>query len=518
MRDLHSIVWSLGDDGSMPELLIVDGNPDGVLEAENASLAINPATGAFYIKTSSDSTSWVAVSGGSGVVETIVEGTGISVDDTDAANPIIALSAGAIASLASADTAVQPSRSISAGTGLTGGGDLSADRSIALSAASITSLGLADTAVQPTRSLTAGSGLTGGGDLSADRTFTVGAGTGITVNADDVAINQAFTPTWSGAHTFTNATPITISVATPRLLFNATGGGTDGKLYDINVTATNFAWRTRTDADGAGVNIISVTRTASSTAITDISVGNATNNPTFQFLGTGTVTVNGGLTIASNLMTLSGSSPTFRWSETDRGTDLKGWAAFIEAGVWTFSTLTDANAAGRNWLAVTRGSTIAISNISFGNATDNPSYNFLGTGTVQFSAGVAMGRWSVTSSTVPGNGAYLPGTNRLGFSTNTTYRGEFNASGQFIIATVGAGLSVPEGSNAKMGTATLVGGTVTVNTTAVTANSRIFLQHSTTGGTVGVLTYTISAATSFTVTSSSGTDTSTFNWLLVEPS
>lgn len=48
-----------------------------------------------------------------------------------------------------ADTAVQPTRTVSAGTGLTGGGDLSADRSVALSSASIASLALADSATQP---------------------------------------------------------------------------------------------------------------------------------------------------------------------------------------------------------------------------------------------------------------------------------------------------------------------------------------------------------------------------------
>ena len=51
----------------------------------------------------------------------------------------------------------------------------------------------------------AGAGLTGGGDLSASRTLDVGAGTGITVNANDIAINQAFTPTWTGAHVFNSS-------------------------------------------------------------------------------------------------------------------------------------------------------------------------------------------------------------------------------------------------------------------------------------------------------------------------
>lgn len=47
-----------------------------------------------------------------------------------------------------ADTAVQPARTVSAGAGLTGGGSLSADRTIALSAGTIASLAKADSAMQ----------------------------------------------------------------------------------------------------------------------------------------------------------------------------------------------------------------------------------------------------------------------------------------------------------------------------------------------------------------------------------
>lgn len=53
--------------------------------------------------------------------------------------------------------------------------------------------------------LTAGNGLTGGGDISASRSFAVGAGTGITVNADDVAVNQGTAFAWTAAHTHTVA-------------------------------------------------------------------------------------------------------------------------------------------------------------------------------------------------------------------------------------------------------------------------------------------------------------------------
>lgn len=87
----------------------------------------------------------------------------------------------------------------------------------------------------------------------------------------------------------------------------------------------------------------------------------------------------------------------------------------------------------------------------------------------------------------------------------------------FRITPAGRGLRVAEGSNAKMGVATLAAGTVTVANTSVTANSRIFIQRRVAGGTLGFLTYTKTNGTSFTINSSSNTDTSTVDWLIVEP-
>jgi hypothetical protein len=88
----------------------------------------------------------------------------------------------------------------------------------------------------------------------------------------------------------------------------------------------------------------------------------------------------------------------------------------------------------------------------------------------------------------------------------------------FDIATAGKGLRVKEGSNAKQGTATLTAGSVVVSNTSVTANSRIFLTSQADGGTPGFLRVsTRTAGTSFTITSSSGTDTSTVAYQIFEP-
>ena len=87
------------------------------------------------------------------------------------------------------------------------------------------------------------------------------------------------------------------------------------------------------------------------------------------------------------------------------------------------------------------------------------------------------------------------------------------SSGNISIATP---LSMPSGSNARAGNATLVAGTVTVSNTSVTADTRITLTRKTSGGTIGNLTYTLSAGTGFTINSDSITDTSIITYLLIE--
>lgn len=97
-------------------------------------------------------------------------------------------------------------------------------------------------------------------------------------------------------------------------------------------------------------------------------------------------------------------------------------------------------------------------------------------------------------------------------------------TGTVTIGTAGSKLAIAEGANATMGTANLALGTVTVNTTAVAANSRIFLQHAAVGSSAGIGTLmvgTIVPGTSFVINSLSATagisatDESTVNWLII---
>lgn len=89
-------------------------------------------------------------------------------------------------------------------------------------------------------------------------------------------------------------------------------------------------------------------------------------------------------------------------------------------------------------------------------------------------------------------------------------------STNLTLGTVGNKLNIATGTNASIGTAVLVAGTVTVSTTAVTAGSIIMLTRQVTGGTVGELSVgTITAGTSFVINSASATDTSTVGYLII---
>ncbi|SCD24316.1 hypothetical protein [Brucella inopinata] len=170
---------------------------------------------------------------------TISAGAGLTGGGTLAANREIALNSASIASLALANSAVQPARQVIAGVGLTGGGSLAADRTVSLDATTLASLAKADSAVQPARAISAGTGLTGGGNLSADRTLALNAASVASLaNADNAvqpsrAVNAG--AGLSGGGDLSADRTLTLSVATQASLAKADSaiqapGGAAGQI------------------------------------------------------------------------------------------------------------------------------------------------------------------------------------------------------------------------------------------------------------------------------------------------
>lgn len=122
-------------------------------------------------------------------------------------------------------------------------------------------------------------------------------------------------------------------------------------------------------------------------------------------------------------------------------------------------------------------------------------------------------------------GLYRIGTNNIGLAVNAAKVLDvattgLTVTGNVTLGALGNGLAIKEGTNAAMGVATLVAGTVTVANTRVTAVSRIQLTGQTLGTVAVPSAMTISArtvGTSFTILASALTDTSVVAWEIVEP-
>lgn len=93
--------------------------------------------------------------------------------------------------------------------------------------------------------------------------------------------------------------------------------------------------------------------------------------------------------------------------------------------------------------------------------------------------------------------------------------GSISASGNINITTAGSRVGIKEGSNASAGTATLSGGTITVNHTGITDKSHIIITGR--GSTnIGILSTSRSVGVSFTINSSQPLDARVVDYIIIE--
>lgn len=184
----------------------------------------------------------------------------------------------------------------------------------------------------------------------------------------------------------------------------------------------------------------------------------------------------------------------------------------------------------RNQDTTTSTSNSAVKIRVGGTASGDPYIQYRVTGGSDWSVGIDNSdadKYKVSQASGIGSNDYFvvdtAGIITIGAASGTqvhVVNGSLSTTLDIAITTAGKGLQIKEGTNAKMGTATMVAGTVTVSTTAVTASSRIFLTVQSLG-TVAVATPVAvtarTAGTSFTISSSAITDTSVVAWMLVEP-
>jgi hypothetical protein len=189
----------------------------------------------------------------------------------------------------------------------------------------------------------------------------------------------------------------------------------------IGLTAVNGALNTFIRSDGAP---------ALSQAIA----------PTWTALHT--FTLSGSM--ASPSMLVSSASPFWVIDETDQAADEKRWGIGLSAKTMQRRSSTDNGSASIVWETVTRGTGTAISNIAWGDTTNNNSYTFGSTGPATFSGQILGASLRPTGSTVPANGIYLPAANTVGLAANGALTARYTGTTfETVMQTLFSGVTTP---------------------------------------------------------------------------
>lgn len=288
-------------------------------------------------------------------------------------------------------------------------------------------------------------------------------------------------------------------------VYDGIAGGGSSYVQIADAANTSYArqyW-------GVGTNAYIDFGVSNTSAFTFNGTSYFNNNVTFK--GTHTVTN------AANPQTVYSSTSGTTFYAGVNGTT-QGFVLYDQVGAITLATFY--SVAGGNKITLSVPTTIS------GAATLSSTMSVAGAATFSSSVTVSgitnpsttYNSSSGTNMNVGVNGA--AGAVLVYDNVGTASVVKFNSVANGGKASLNYGLIVSKsGANPSMGTATLVAGTVTVNTTAVNANCKILLTMNTPGGTVGyqyAKTADIVSGTSFKITSTSNTDTSTVNWFVIE--
>lgn len=319
------------------------------------------------------------------------------------------------------------------------------------------------------------------------------------------------------------------------MTINATSSQIVGRYFAVDTTGSVVkndpsvtGWLPITYLFNSGGTYRADTNATSALAIRDmvgasnfdrINGGTLTVSEYSSFLSQGSV--GAGVTITTlrgmwvtNLPTVSGTITNQIGIDIDAITKATTLAVGLRIGQPTTATTNRA-------LQLTGTGTTVAGGIQFGGTSDTTNIYRSAAGTLKTDGSLAIAPSGKTALALTNTGANTGIT--LGGDTNL-YRSAADVlatDDDLSLKTAGKGLQIKEGSNAKMGVATLVAGTVTVANTSVTANSRIFLTVQSLGTILlpaAVAVTARTASTSFTITSADVTDTSVVAWHIIEPS
>ncbi len=231
--------------------------------------------------------------------------------------------------------------------------------------------------------------------------------------------------------------------------------------------------------------------------------------------GTGVTTTASGSTVTINVdgdtgvvTTLTGNSGGAR-SPTTGNINIVGSGALSIAG--SGSTLTGSITPGTALLSTITASSGGALSPTSGNI------NIVGTANQVTTAGSASTVTLTLPSAIIAPGSLQTTTSLTAGNSFTVTTGNVLVSnGDISMATAGNKLHIPAGTNASIGvTDAMNAGNVSVVTSALAANDTIIYCRNVTGGTTGDVAISVQAPGGFTLTSTSGTETSTFNYWII---
>ena len=335
-------------------------------------------------------------------------------------------------------------------------------------------------------------------------------------------------PTSPAGFAANSKTPITVDTTNNRLYFYSTGAWHDSTGSGQPITPTSVTATGNLTLTGTGLRILGDFSNATSTNRLQVQTSTLNGDTSFSIIPNGTSQV-ASLQVEDAAVTANNSIGNFFISPTGfAGVSPAVVLRSTRRGTGPFLPLSlQAGSGNLHGLLldlignVVLGGTLALAT----NATDRFLYlsSMAGTpiGVPTSPTGFAAASKTPITIDTTNNLLYFYSTGAWQDSKGTGQPispTSVTATDNISITTAGKGLKIKEGSNAKMGQSTLVAGTVTVLTTAVTANSRIYLTVAIPGGTQGFLSIgTITAATSFVINSTDVLETSTVNWMIVEP-
>jgi hypothetical protein len=193
-----------------------------------------------------------------------------------------------------------------------------------------TALTLSGSPVQWTPVSGGGTGITGGDGITV-------TGGSPTTNPFIVAVDGTVARTDITTETFSFAGDVSLNL-------NDTSQAADEDIWRIGATGSSFVVATRTDADGAGISAISITRTG--TAVDDITM------PSPLLL------TSSGEASTSVALQVQSSNPTLAFNKTDATANQGVWDVTAGTdGQLIWRTRTDAFGTGATWLTVNRTGT-----------------------------------------------------------------------------------------------------------------------------------------------------------------